>query len=251
MLPSTIDEDGRASARQHLMSLIIDDRVAIDAGSLAFSCSNLQRSQVRDVVLTHPHLDHIAGLPLFIDDLFASLTEPVRVHATDEIIEIMERDVFNWSVYPRFSDLSNDNGRVMEYREFECGKPFDAAHLTITGVAVNHQVAACGYVVSDGKLSIGITGDTAETDDVWAAFNRAADLRAIFVECAFPNELNELAGVSYHLTPRKLEHELGKLDADCEVYVINLKPMYREKVIEELRSISRVKILEVGKVYEF
>src|SRR4051794_24395347 len=120
MLPSTIDEDGRASARQHLMSIIIDDRVAIDAGSLAFSCSNLQRSQVRDVVLTHPHLDHIAGLPLFIDDLFASLTEPVRVHATDEIVEIMERDVFNWSVYPRFSELSNDNGPVMEYQEFAC-----------------------------------------------------------------------------------------------------------------------------------
>jgi cAMP phosphodiesterase len=251
MLPSTIDEDGRASARQHLMSVIIDDRVAIDAGSLAFSCSDLQRRQIRDIILTHPHLDHIAGLPLFIDDLFASLTEPVRVHATDEIIEIMERDVFNWSVYPRFSDLSNEHGRVMEYREFDCGRPFKAAHLTIEGIAVNHQVAACGYVVSDGKLSIGITGDTAETDGIWTAFNEAPDLKAIFVECAFPNELSELAGVSYHLTPQKLHRELEKLRSDCEVYVINLKPMYREKVIDELSEVPRIKVLDVGKIYEF
>ena len=48
MLPSTIDENGRASVRQHLLSIIIDDAVAIDAGSLAFSCTNKQRQQVRD-----------------------------------------------------------------------------------------------------------------------------------------------------------------------------------------------------------
>ena len=64
------------------MSIIIDDRVAIDAGSLAFSCSDLQRDKCGHL-LTHTHLDHIAGLPLFIDDLFAMLTEPVRVHAIE------------------------------------------------------------------------------------------------------------------------------------------------------------------------
>src|SRR6478672_5501039 len=112
LLPSTIDENGKASARQHLMSIIIDDCVAIDAGSLAFSCSEQQRRDVRDIVLTHTHLDHIAGLPLYIDDLFASLTEPIRVHATAEMIEILERDIFNWQVYPRFSELSNDHGPV-------------------------------------------------------------------------------------------------------------------------------------------
>lgn len=250
LLPSTIDEDGRASARQHLMSVIIDDRVAVDAGSLALSCSAVQRQQVRDVILTHSHLDHIAGLPLFIDDLFATLTEPVRVHATSEIVEIMERDVFNWSVYPRFSELSNSSGPVMEYREFKCGTPFTAAHLTVNGVHVNHRVAACGYVVSDGKASIGITGDTSETDDIWQAFNAQPDLKAVLVECAFPDELGELAAVSNHLTPGKLHRELEKLRSGPEVYVINIKPMYREKVVEQLAAVP-VKLLEVGRVYEF
>src|SRR5256885_763728 len=247
MLPSTINEDGRASARQHLMSMIIDDRVAIDAGSLAFSCSDLQRRQVRDIILTHTHLDHIAGLPLFIDDLFATLVEPVRVHAIKEVIEILERDIFNWSVYPRFSELKNDNGQVLEYREFESGGSFSAAHLTIKSVAVNHKVSASGYVVSDGDISIGITGDTAETDDIWTAFNSTPSLKAVFVECAFPNELSELAGVSNHLTPKTLESELAKLtNTECEVYVINMKPMYRDKVVGQLTTVSRAKVLEVG-----
>src|SRR5687768_5570319 len=103
LLPSTIDEDFRASQRQHLLSMIIDDSVAIDAGCLALSCTDVHRQQVRNIVLTHTHLDHIAGLPLFLDDLFATLKEPVCIHATAEQIKIIERDLFNWAIYPRFS----------------------------------------------------------------------------------------------------------------------------------------------------
>ncbi|MFN0279842.1 MAG: MBL fold metallo-hydrolase [Pyrinomonadaceae bacterium] len=254
LLPSTIDEDGRASARQHLMSIIIDDRVAIDAGSLAFSCSDLQRRRVRDIVLTHTHLDHIAGLPMFIDDLFATLTEPIRIHATKEVVEILERDVFNWAVYPRFSELMNKHGRVIEYRLFKQGSQFEAQHLTIKSVAVNHKVAACGYVVFDGNAAIGITGDTAETHDVWSTLNALPKLNALLIECAFPNEMSDLATVSDHLTPHKLERELEKFDnEECDVYVINIKPMYRDTILKQIAQLKtkRLKILEVGKVYEF
>ena len=253
MLPSTIDENGKASARQHLLSIVIDDRVAVDAGSLAFSCTDVHRAQIRDVILTHTHLDHIAGLPLFIDDLFSILTEPVRIHATREMIDILERDIFNWSIYPRFSELSNDNGPVVEYREFARGTSFEVAHLSVISVGVNHQVSANGYIVSDGSGSVAITGDTAETDDIWKACNETADLKAVLVECAFPDELGDLATVSHHLTPARLKHELKKLtNKECPVYVINIKPMYRVNVIEQLNeaNIPRVNILEVGKVYD-
>lgn len=254
MLPSTIDENGMASARQHLLTIIVDDCVAIDAGCLAFSCSDLQRRQVRDVVLTHTHLDHIAGLPLFIDDLFATLTEPICVHATREMIDILERDLFNWEIYPRFSELTNSNGPVVVYNEFLQGDVFNVKHLTIQSVAVNHKVSANGYIVSDCDGSIVITGDTAETDEIWEACNRTPGIKAALVECAFPDELSELAHVSDHLTPSSLKTELEKLDnRTFPVYVVNMKPMYREKVIEQLEAanISQLEILTIGKVYEF
>lgn len=254
MLPSTIDQNGKASARQHLLSIVIDDRVAVDAGSLAFSCTEVHRAQIRDVILTHTHLDHIAGLPLFIDDLFSTLTEPVRIHATREMIDILERDIFNWSIYPRFSELSNENGHVIEYREFARDSSFEVAHLSVKSVGVNHQVSANGYIVSDGRVSVAITGDTAETDDIWKACNETVDLKAVLVECAFPDELGDLAAVSRHLTPQRLKSELEKFTrADCPVYVINIKPTYRAKVIEQLNEVNipRVEILEVGKVYDW
>lgn len=253
MLPSTIESDGRASVRQHLPTLVIDDRVAIDAGCLALSCSDEQRANIRDIVLTHPHLDHIAGLPLFIDDLFATLTEPVRIYATREMIDILERDIFNWSIYPRFSELSNDNGPVIEYREFTHGSTFEVGHLTVQSIAVNHKVGASGYIISDGRASVAITGDTAETDAIWQACNQTEGLAAVFVECAFPNEMGELAAASFHLTPQRLKTELEKLtDSTVPVHVINIKPMYRDRVVEQIEreSLAQVGIMEVGRVYE-
>ena len=72
LLPSSLGGDAAATQQQRLTCFVVDNSVAFDAGSLAFSCSDTQRQQIRDAVITHTHLDHIAGLPIFIDDLFAS-----------------------------------------------------------------------------------------------------------------------------------------------------------------------------------
>lgn len=254
LLPSTIDENGRVSMRQHFSCFVVNDRVSIDAGCLAMAASARQRNQIRDVVLTHAHLDHIAGLPLFIDDLFASVTEPIRIFATSEVVEVLERDVFNWSVYPRFSELSNENGAVVEYRIFKVGEKFPVQDLNVEAVAVNHKVPTVGFIVSDANGAFALTGDTAQTVDFWRKINVEKNLKAILVECAFPNELADLAEVSHHLTPETLRRELAKCEhSDCPIYIINIKPMYREQVIRQIEQlkIKNLHILEIGKIYEW
>ncbi len=254
LLPTTFDEFGRATAQQHLSCFVIDDRVAIDAGSLAMAASEIQREKIRDIVLSHAHLDHIVGLPLFVDDLFASLEEPIRVHAAASVIETLERDVFNWTVYPRFSELKNQYGEVLNYLAFQSETVFQAAHLDIKPVEVNHKVPTVGFIVSDKKTKVAVSGDTAEMNQFWTAVNKEKNLNALLIECAFPDNLRDLACSSHHLTPKILRTELEKFQHhNCPIFAVNLKPMYRQQIVGELKDlqIEKLQVLEVGRVYDF
>lgn len=254
LLPSTFNSEGHATPEQRLTCFLIDESVAVDAGSLALALSGEQRENVRDIIVTHPHMDHIASLPIFIDDLFETLKSPVRVHATPEVIDLLERDIFNWNVYPRFSELKNEYGPVMQYVPIPAGKEFRIAHLTVTAVAVNHIVPTVGLVVSDGKSIVAFSSDTAETDEFWNILNRAPRIDALLIEASFPNSMAKLAEVSRHFTPASLQRDLRKLNHNgLDILAVHMKPAYRETIIDELKAlkIPGLGVMEPGKIYEW
>jgi len=254
LLPSTFDAQGVANLEQRLTCFLIDDCVAVDAGSIAIALSNEQRSKVKDIIITHPHMDHVASLPIFIDDLYPSLQEPMRVHATPEVIQLLERDIFNWNLYPRFSDLKNDYGPVMEYVPIPIGKPFTVAHLNVVAVPVNHIVPTVGLVVSDGQKSVAFSSDTAETDEFWKILNEMKDLDALLIEASFPNRMAKLAEVSRHFTPASLGQELKKLTHNgMDIMAVHLKATYRDEIIAQLNALNIPKLsaMEPGRVYEW
>jgi len=254
LLPSTFDGRGHATLEQRLTCFLIDDCVAVDAGSLGIALTSDQRSKVRNIIVTHPHMDHIASLPIFIDDLYPTLTEPVRVHATPEVIELLERDVFNWNVYPRFSDLRNNYGSVMEYVPIPIGSAFPVAHLSVIAVPVNHIVPTVGLIVSDSSSSVAFSSDTAETDLFWDVVNDTPHLDALLIEASFPDNMAELAEVSRHFTPASLGRELKKLDHNgIDVLAVHLKPSYRDLIIRELSALNipKLGVMEPGKTYSW
>jgi len=237
-----------------LTCFLVDDCVAVDAGSIAIALTNEQRSKVRDIIVTHPHMDHIASLPIFIDDLYPTLKEPMRVYATEEVIGLLERDVFNWNVYPRFSELTNNYGPVMEYIPVPIGKPFSVAHLTVVAVPVNHIVPTVGLVISDGQKSVAFSSDTAETDVFWKIVNEMKDLDALLIEASFPDRLAKLAEVSRHFTPASLGKELKKLSHNgMDIMAVHLKPSYRDEIIAQLKALNipKLGVMEPGKIYEW
>lgn len=254
LLPSTFDDRGVATLEQRLTCFLIDDCVAVDAGSIAIALKNEQRVKVRDIIVTHPHMDHIASLPIFIDDLYPSLKEPMRVHATPEVIDLLERDVFNWNVYPRFSDLKNDYGPVMEYVPIPLGRSFSVAHLNVIAVPVNHIVPTVGLIVSDGRTSVAFSSDTAETEEFWKLVNEVKQLDALLIEASFPNGMAKLAEVSRHFTPASLSQELKKLTHNgMDIMAVHLKPTYRDEIVKQLDElrIPKLSVMEPGKVYNW
>jgi cAMP phosphodiesterase len=252
LLPSTFDAQGRATLEQRLTCFLVDDCVAIDAGSLAIALSDDQRRQIRDIIITHPHMDHIASLPIFIDDLYSELRDPVRIYATEEVINLLEKDVFNWNVYPRFSELANDYGPVMKYVPIPTGEEFKLAHLTVVAVPVNHIVPTVGLLISDGTTHVAFSSDTAETQVFWQTINEGKPLDALLVEASFPDEMVKLAEVSRHYTPATLNSELKKLTHDgMDILTVHLKPSYRETIIRQLSelNIPKLTVMEPGKTY--
>ncbi len=243
-----------ATLEQRLTCFVIDDCVAVDAGSIAIALNSEQRNTVRDIIVTHPHMDHVASLPIFIDDLYPILQQPIRIYATEEVIELLERDVFNWNVYPRFSDLKNDYGPVMQYIPIPIGAPFRVAHLNVVAMPVNHIVPTVGLVVTDGQTSVAFSSDTAETDEFWKIVNEMEGLDALLIEASFPDRMAKLAHVSRHFTPASLGQELKKLTHNgMDIMAVHLKPSYREEIVEQLAALNipKLGVMEPGRVYEW
>jgi cAMP phosphodiesterase len=254
LLPSSFDPHGGPSPEQRFTCFLLDDCVAVDAGCLALAVNEEQRQKVRDVIVTHPHMDHIASLPIFIDDLFATLEQPVRVYATTEIIEALERDIFNWTVYPRFSELCNAHGRVMQYVPVNIGEAFHIQHFTAIPVAVNHIVPTFGLIVRDERATVAFSSDTAATEEFWHLANAQEKLDALLIETSFPDELSELAWVSRHFTPASLAEELTKLKNHTpDTLIVHIKPTYREQVVNELTALQnpKLQVMMPGQVYEW
>ena len=76
-------------------------------------------------------------------------------------------------------------------------------------------------------------------------------LRAIILECAYPNRLGTLADVALHMTPERIAQELPKLPAGVPVWIYHIKPQFYDEIADELSRIdpARVSIVEQDKTY--
>jgi cAMP phosphodiesterase len=235
--------------RHRTTCFLVDGRMAIDAGALTQGLELEELLKVDDIVLTHSHFDHVKDVPLLADLLVGRRKTAVRVHASPECAKALREDVFNDRLWPDFTRIPDGEHPVIEIVEFDPAKPFRVGKYRLSPVPVVHPVESMGYVVSDGKSSFAISGDTGPTEAFWRRVNREKKLKAVLVELSFPDALQWLADVSGHLTPRTLAAELAKLDRNgFPVLLYHLKPAY---AAELKRAIAKLKlpdtrVLKVG-----
>ncbi len=58
--------------KTRLISLLIDDVLAIDAGALTSSLSLEGQQKIKAILLTHQHYDHVRDIPTLAMNLFLS-----------------------------------------------------------------------------------------------------------------------------------------------------------------------------------
>jgi len=240
--------------RHRTTCFLVDGKLAIDAGALTASLSLDELLEVNDIVLTHSHLDHVKDVPLLADLLVGRRDTPVRVHASTACARTLRESIFNDELWPDFTKIPDRSQPVIEIRPFEPTRAFRIGKYTISPVPVDHPVESVGFVISDGRSTIAISGDTGPTSRFWKKVNGQPRLRALLVELSFPNALQGLADVSGHLTPRTLAGELAKLDRNgCPILLYHLKPTHVAELKREVARLAlpNVRVLQRGDEFTF
>lgn len=235
-------------------SMLIDHDILIDAGTGVGDLSIAELAVIDHVFISHTHLDHIASLPLMLDTVADRRNKPLMVYGTEAVITILKNHIFNWVIWPDFSEVPSVDKPFLRYQAISVQQPVSLGTRTITALPVEHTVPAVGYCIDSGAASLVFSGDTGCCNAFWRAVNRIPNLQHLIIECAFSNLEERLAVVSKHLCPRMLASELQKLEQDCEIHITHLKPGQIELTMEEIASCLgefKPKMLQNNQVFEF
>lgn len=249
MLPSTTG----SGKGQPLSTYVINDRLAVDAGALGLYGTLEQQVRITDVVLTHSHLDHVAGLALLVDNVYDPAPGCVTVHGTEPVLDSLQRDIFNGRVYPDMIAMSKKMAPFLETREFHPRKEFEVAGCKVLGIPVHHVVPTVAFIIDDGTAAVAIVTDTEPTTEIWEVIAKNPRVQAVFLECSFPNNQVGVAKAAKHLTPAMFAEELKKIPSHLPVIAVHLKPRFYDDLVRELAALGekRVSVAESGKVYRF
>lgn len=238
LISSSVSPDG-VDRNQYLISYLINDTLAIDAGCIGFYGTPHDQARIKDILISHTHADHVASLPIFVENAFEGVPDPVTVHGSSIVLDGLRRDIFNGRIWPDFIGMSATQGPFLRVNEIEAGKPLMLQGLTITPISVDHLVPTLGFIVDDGTSTVVIASDTGPTEELWRVARGVPHLKAVFLEAAFPNSMTFLANVSKHLTPAMFLGEARKLDRDdVEIVVVHIKPRFRAAILEEIGALG-------------
>jgi len=241
---------------QFLVSFLVNDEVAVDAGSLGL-LADLQRQQrVKHVFITHEHQDHIATLPIFLENVYEPGPDCVEVLASRECLDFLHADMFNGRVWPDFIGLSQPENAFVSTTAIEPLRPVVRAGLTITPVPVSHGIDTLGLVVDDGRSAVAFPSDTGPTDQFWRHLATIDHLKAVFLEVSFPQSHGDLAAMTGHLSPATFAAEVAKLpnsvSRGVRFIVVHRKARYTAAIAGELAALglANMELVKPGHVYE-
>ena len=108
------------SQDSRLVTILIDEALAIEAGSLTSSLSLEAQQRLKAVLLTHQHYDHIRDIPALGINFYLSKTT-ISVYATQPVYDVLAAYLLNGDLYPRL--LEKPEGKpTVKFHLIESGK---------------------------------------------------------------------------------------------------------------------------------
>ena len=246
---------------------------ALSAQLLSGTVLEVLRNNIKGYLISHPHLDHIAGLILNSPD-----DSPKPIYGLPFCLETIQETYFNWKSWPNFGDRGTQP-LLNKYRyttlSVQEEMPLEGTSMFVRAFPLSHAKPAqsTAFLIrhaQDYLLYLGDTGaDAIEGTDnlerLWRAISplvAAGNVKAIFVEVSFANAQPDqlLFG---HLTPRLLMNEMKRLSQlsgggleRCPIVITHLKPgTPRDEIAKELEQLNELNLklifAEQAKLLEF
>ncbi|HVW59627.1 MAG TPA: 3',5'-cyclic-nucleotide phosphodiesterase, partial [Puia sp.] len=227
-------------------------RKAIDNNTLSGSAGNILRTHIKGYCISHPHLDHVAGLIINSPDDTSK-----TIYGMPYTLKVLEEKYFTWAAWANFADA----GEKPILRKYHYMPLTSGEETALTGTSLRMKAyplshgepyQSTAFLIRSGGAYLLYLGDTgADTiehagklQQLWQVAGpliKAGRLHAIFIETSFPNSQPEklLFG---HLTPHLLMGELQRLGRvagsvamqDLPVVITHRKPSGdQEKIIQQ------------------
>jgi 3',5'-cyclic-nucleotide phosphodiesterase len=238
---------GGETPKHRTSAFVLDDTIALDAGSLTSGMELASQSALQAVLVSHAHLDHVRDLATIADNRNQNGTPPLVVAGTKQTIAILKKHFFNNLLWPDFSTIPSVRRPAIRYQELQPEKPATIAGYRVCAVRVSHTIDCCGFTVRGPNGTIAYSGDTGPTDRLWEVLSETDDLRALLMEVSFPDSQARLARVSGHHTPATLAQDMKKLTngkaKELPTLLYHIKPSF-QAVVE--RECARLKGLNLN-----
>ena len=228
----------------HLTSFLVNDSVLLDAGSPTEVLTLEEQSRIKHIFLSHTHLDHIKDIAFLADNRSlkrwsgASDASAITIHSLQANLDTLSEHFLNNIVWPDFTRIPTAQDGILNMKSFESEQEVEVGELKITPIEVEHPVPCTGFLLDQDGAQVIFTADTGHTDRIWEVANQQPNLKAVIIDCSFPNNCEELANISGHLTPKGMAEELKKLDklGDISIYLYHMKPEVLTEMASEVEA---------------
>ena len=235
---------GGETPKHRTCAFLLDDRLAIDAGSLTSELDLPLQCQLEAVLVSHSHLDHVRDLATIADNRAQIGCRPLQIVGTKPTIDVLKKHFFNDLLWPDFSVIPSKKEPTIVYTVLKPETRTVIAGFGVRAIAVSHTIDTSAFIVDKDGVAVAYSGDTGPTDRLWEALNETKDLRALLMEVSFPNEMQKLATLSGHHTPQTLVKDLQKYarPRDLPTLLYHIKPAFQAEVERQCAKLRGVEL---------
>ena len=227
------------SANTGYASVLIDDVLALDAGSLASILSFDEQKRLKAIILTHTHYDHMRDIPAIGWSMIKMKTS-LDIFTSAPVRNILLDYLDNSSLYQDYTQNPPENP-ALRIHTIEPGNKVNIAGYEVLPLPVMHAVPTLGLQITspDGKKVFYSSDTGLGLADVW----KEVSTDVLLIELTLPNAQETHAHVTGHLTPALLQKELVSFKTIKgylpRVVLVHINPLIEDQLKAEIKPVEK------------